>query len=324
MNEIPTTTFSNTTFPDGPAEGVDAHPASRSEEPHEDATSAEASDSPVTQSELSELAGSFNNGPRLTSGIETAPQAAPTGEASEVSHNPSAGSSGKLEKQSLAIGVFSGTWVTGKDSTGKEQNSVDLHVTGELGKSMNKQDLLAYLKTANALMQSHQENTGTPGELEWHPTGAVVTKGAVQLLSESLGGQTMSGSLNKTSAQMNAFWRKNNPFSSGQQPRNKMADRIDKDVQPEYFSYLKALKGVPGVSITPITQGKVEGFHQLSDEEQVKAFDQNMLEDSNRGKERFQQYSNEYNADPDFVPSLRIKVDQQHIPALIAILEKQK
>ena len=69
-------------------------------------------------------------------------------------------------RQNIRRGVFSGVY-----ETGSGRNWADLHVTGELGGSMNTGDLVAIFKDLYGLRKKYHEATGIEVTLEWHPKG---------------------------------------------------------------------------------------------------------------------------------------------------------
>ncbi|MGC3936409.1 hypothetical protein ACOTTU_01240 [Roseobacter sp. EG26] len=218
---------------------------------------------------------------------------------------------------SLKHGVFSGTI-----ETGPNRNWADLHVTGKIGEPANPGDLKAYFQELYSLMAGHHRFSGVVGVLEWHPTGAVVTKQIVELLGSSLGGwfEWAKG----FAAQKR---RKSAAQKSGVKRQN-LAGKIDRDVVPEHMHFMKSLKGAEGVSIGykggPISDedrailSNPETNAGLTDEQIHTMMNPNMLADTEGAKTAMDAYEEVLMDDQNPVgPSLIITLDYRKLPDLI-------
>ena len=209
----------------------------------------------------------------------------------------------RLVKRPFSKGVFSG-----EHEVGPGKNLADLHVTGEMGGSMGSSDLIFILSHLYEWLEACHKETGVCGVLEWHPTGAVVTKQVVELLAAAFGGWFGLGK-----ALMLKKWRKMNE----NKVRNKFAMLMDEDILPEYFAFLNCIKGIPGVTITAVGIPK---NNSLSVAEQTKAFYQNLLEETPRGETRFCQYQQQYTSGNENL-SIKVRIDYYLIPKLIKAIQ---
>lgn len=142
-------------------------------------------------------------------------------------------------KTTLSRGLFEGTL-----EIGPARNWADLHVKASKDGHVDPADLIAIFEEVYEAMAAHHGLTGVPGTLEWHPTGAVVTKQIVELLGGSLGGwfQWVQG----TFAQKR---RKKAAKRSGIE-RDKQSSKIDRDLVPEHMHFLKSLRGKEGIGVS--------------------------------------------------------------------------
>ncbi len=177
---------------------------------------------------------------------------------------------------------------------------------------MGNSDLISILKSLYSAMRECHRETGVCGVLEWHPTGAVVTKQVVELLAGALGGfkLVVASTLKK--------WRK---WKEKSKERNKFADRIDQDILPEFFAFLDCLRGVQGVTIIGILRTKPPNIDSLSNVNKIKAIEQNMLEESPAGSERYSTYKAEYENLAGPVPSIKVRINYLLIPKLIKAIQ---
>ncbi|MBW4707714.1 hypothetical protein KX928_07935 [Roseobacter sp. YSTF-M11] len=223
----------------------------------------------------------------------------------------------EFHKTPLKQGVF-----TGSIETGPNRNWADLHVTGEIGQPANPDDLKAYFEDLYRLMLGHHKFSGVPGVLEWHPTGAVVTKQIVELLGASLGGwyhwaQGLAAQkMRKAAAQKSGV------------DRNNLAGKMDRDIVPEHMHFLKSLRGTKGLEIGykggPISQENQdilrdpEQNKQLTDEQINAMMTPDMLGDTEGAKTALEAYEGVLMDDQNPVgPSLIIILDYRRLPSLI-------
>jgi hypothetical protein len=197
------------------------------------------------------------------------------------------------------------------------ENGADLHVTGEIGASLRSDVLVERLEYFRFIFSRVQANGGPEGELQFHPTGAVVTKQLITALAKACG-----SSFNLMYP--GALMLKRKKFG-GKVERNKLAPKIDADLLPEYFGFLGTLKSLPGIRIIP-TGGLLPlppGIRTLVGQAQVDALNRNMLEDSPQGKERFTAYQKAYTeSEEDMVPSMQVFVKARHIAALLKVISE--
>ncbi len=211
----------------------------------------------------------------------------------------------------FAEGMFGGTYESDVD-----RNWADLHVVGELGGSLNPANLKTIFRRLYIDMKAHHAVSGVVGTLEWHPTGAVVTKQIAELLGEALG--SWAEWWNARSAKMA---RKKADASGENPPRDKMAAKLDPALVPEHLAYLRSLKGRSGLDIA-VSGGMPlpEGIHDLPEDAQMAALEQSMIDESLAGEARFDQYEAGL-LDPDAPgPSMRIRMAHTHLPKLISKL----
>lgn len=213
--------------------------------------------------------------------------------------------------QEFAEGMFSGTYESTVD-----RNWADLHVVGELGGNLDPADLRTIFGNLNEAMTLHHSVSGIPGELEWHPTGAVVTKQIVELLGEALG--SWSDWIRARSAKSD---RKKADARGDNPERNKLDPKLAPEMVPEHLAYLRSLKGKSGLSIA-VGGGMAlpEGIEALPVDEQVAALNQSMIDGSEAGDARFAQYEEGLLDDDMPGPSMRIKMHHKHLPKLISKL----
>jgi hypothetical protein len=199
----------------------------------------------------------------------------------------------------------------------RAENAADLHVTGEIGASLKSDVLVERLQYFLFIFSRVEANGGPEGELQFHPTGAVVTKQLITALAKACGS---SMSLFYPGALM--YKRKK---LGAKVERNKLAPKIDADLLPEYFGFLGVLKSIPGIRIIP-TGGLLPlppGIRDMVGQAQVDALNRNMLEDSPQGKERFTAYQKAYTeAEDELVPSMQVFVKARHIPALVRVISE--
>jgi hypothetical protein len=198
----------------------------------------------------------------------------------------------------------------------RTENFADLHVTGAIGARLQGPVLGERLEYFQWIFTKIQANGGPEGELQFHPTGAVVTKQLITALAKAC---ASSYSLWYPGALM--FKRK----LGGQVNRDKLAPKIDDDLIPEYLAFLSALQGVAGVRIIP-TGGQLPhppGIRLMNGGAQVAAINRNMLEESPEGEERFTAYKEAYTqSTADMVPSMQVFVKARHIPALLRVISE--
>jgi hypothetical protein len=199
----------------------------------------------------------------------------------------------------------------------RAENAADLHVTGAIGASLRSDVLAERLEYFRFIFSRVEANGGPEGELQFHPTGAVVTKQLITALAKACGS---SFSLLYPGALM--YKRKK---LGARVERNKLAPKIDADLLPEYFGFLGVLKSVPGIRIIP-TGGLLPlppGIRDMVGQAQVDALNRDMLEDSPQGKERFTAYQKAYTeSEADMVPSMQVFVKARHIPALLKVISE--
>ena len=210
--------------------------------------------------------------------------------------------------EELPEGVFTCTYVRQL-----HLNWADLHVQGELGGSIDNSHLISILTKLYTRMKFWHELAGVSGFLEWHPTGAVVTKQVVELLACSLGGGLKVGY-----ALACQKWRKFREKGK----RNKFVQLIDEDILPEFFAFLDSLIGVPGIKIIGVFMNKPSYYEHLSNVDKQKFKEQSMLEDNAQGEERYRQFKSDYPKGQ--VPSLKVVIDYKLIPKLIHTIQSQK
>ena len=189
----------------------------------------------------------------------------------------------------------------------------DFHVTGELGGSLDKAVLIERLDFIRHLFTVAGTYTGVEGEIELHPTGAVVTKQLITLVAQACG-----SSYSNFKALTAMKWRK-----LGKQPeRNKLAAKIDDDMLSEYFSFLKSLRGIAGLKIVPTGAMPLpKGIRSMREDQQVAELERNMLENSESGTNRFSQYREAYvQSSGEAIPSMKVFIRARHIPALLQVL----
>lgn len=209
-------------------------------------------------------------------------------------------------------------WVIGICNGTIEVNAnrswADFHVTGEMGGSLRRDVLIERLTFIGDTFATAQRFSLVEGELELHPTGAVVTKQLITLLAQACG---------KTGWSYLAAVAQMKKRKFGTQPdRNKLAPKIDDDLLPEYFNFLASLKGVAGVRVIPTGAMPLpQGIRQMNEQQQVAALEENMLDDSASSNRRFTQYRQTYEAaQGDAVPSMRVHIRARHIAALLGVL----
>ena len=218
-------------------------------------------------------------------------------------------------------GVFSGTF-----ERGPNRNWADLHVTGAINGKAEPGALLMYFRTVYNLMLAHYQSDNVPGILEWHPTGAVVTKQIVELLGESLGSWWHWMRANNEQRK-----RRNNDRLENRQ-RNNLAGKISPEFIPEHLHYLKSLKNKEGLYIgvrgLPIPDDireylQSEEGQQLSAEEIEMLLSPDITSDSEPGKASLAMYEQAlHNPEMEEGPSLVIKLSFTHLPKLIDKLER--
>ena len=213
-------------------------------------------------------------------------------------------------RQNFGLGVFSGVY-----EIGLNRNWADLHITGALGHSIDNSDLVKILKWLYIKMRAWHQQCGVAGTLEWHPTGAVVTKQVVELLACTLGG--------KFKLAKAFFLQTKRKFTEDKGKRNKLAALIEGDILPEFFAFLDCLRGVQGIQLVGVFIQQPSSYGLLSPHNKMLAKEQNMLEDSPQGTERFLHFIQTY--PQQNVPSLKVIIHYKFIPQLIeAILSHKK
>jgi hypothetical protein len=197
------------------------------------------------------------------------------------------------------------------------ENAADLHVTGAIGASLSSDVLVERLEYFLFIFSKVQANGGPEGELQFHPTGAVVTKQLITALAKACGSPFDLLYPGALMLKRKKLGRK--------VVRNKLAPKIDDDLLPEYFGFLGALRSVPGIRIIPTGGGlsPPPGIADMTGPAQVDALNRNMLEDSPQGKERFTAYQKAYKeSEEDMVPSMQVFVKARHIPALLKVISE--
>jgi len=225
-----------------------------------------------------------------------------------------------VRKMELSEGVFSGTYECSPD-----RNWADLHVVGATGGKADPSALFRYFNTVYQLMLGHFKFTGVPGVLEWHPTGAVVTKQIVELLGESL------GSWKQWVAAKYEQKKRKSADKKSDRTRNKLAGKINPEIVPEHMHFLKSLKGAEGLSIgavgLPVPPEVMELLRsekgqQMKAEEVEALMRPDMTSDSPAGNAALESYEQALK-DPEQQdgPSLIIKLDFRQLPKLMAKLK---
>lgn len=212
-------------------------------------------------------------------------------------------------EKEFQLGMFSGTYISGP-----QINWADLHVVGEMGAKIDNNNLKQILIFLYRKMKAHEEITGIPGTLEWHPTGAVVTKQVVMLLGESVGAW---GQWFKAQALKKLRKRKDKAENV---KRDKMAQKLDTSLLPETMAYLRSLKGKEGVDISVLAgMPKPDGIRDLeTPEEQMAALEQNMVDGTEAGDARLAQYESAMqDSENELGPSMRLKISYLHLPKMI-------
>jgi hypothetical protein len=205
-----------------------------------------------------------------------------------------------FRKIPLERGLIHGTY-------DEETNSIDLHVSAKGdGGGLTARDMLAVAERCLELMTAREKAKGPQGRFMLHPTGAAIVKIMVELLAGSLGGR-----LDKWKAA--ALQMKRKKF--GGQGGRKNPDKLGQDVLPEHFAFLDSMRGDdPGVSIIP----RMRASYNTEDN-----VNQNMMEKSAKGNERYATYKAVLQASEDdepVGPGLDVTLTSDLLPAVIATL----
>ena len=97
-----------------------------------------------------------------------------------------------------------------------------------------------------------------------------------------------------------------------------MAEKLDGWMVPEHMAYLRSLKGKAGIDIAVLAgMPKPPGIGALPPDQQVAALEQSMVDGSDAGNARLAQYEAGLLDDDAPGPSMRIRVDHTHLPALV-------
>lgn len=253
--------------------------------------------------------------------IEESPSSGPDPKPKQVDASAPRGDS-PLEKDDgsrkieIHEGVFSGSFECGPD-----RNWADLHVVGATGGRADPGALLRYFKTVHQLMLDHFKFTQVPGVLEWHPTGAVVTKQIIELLGESIGSWTEWGKAKYEQK------KRRNADKKSNLPRNKLAGKISPEFVPEHLHFLKSLKNAKGLSIgargLPIPEEikallRSDKAQHMKPEEIEALMSPDLTSNSLQGNAALLSYEQALE-DPEQEegPSLVIKLDFRQLPKLM-------
>ncbi|MGF1937568.1 MAG: DUF4157 domain-containing protein [Nostoc sp. ChiQUE02] len=197
-------------------------------------------------------------------------------------------------RQSWQYGLVYGSYNT-------NTNVADAHIAvGGPGVSLTQGDMLAAIQDIYQAMQACQAAGGPAGSVQMHPQGAVALKTVVELLGSALGGWW---------GKAKAFYLKLKREKTQVLTKGKLSDELDPVIIPEHMAFLGALIAVGGVSIQPIIPGPTT----------LAEFNQNMLDNTPAGVARMAQYKAALDADTTV--SLRVNVDQNVLPAVIAALQ---
>ncbi|HSK05672.1 MAG TPA: DUF4157 domain-containing protein [Kofleriaceae bacterium] len=213
------------------------------------------------------------------------------------------GSGGGFRKIALREGLIHGTY-------DEETSSIDLHVDAKgSGGGLSAREMLSMAEQCYELMTARERTGGPKGRFMLHPTGAAIVKIMVELLAGALGGR-----IDKWKAALLQAKRKK--FGGPGGPKN--PDKLEPGVLPEHFAFLDSLRSEqPGVSIVPRLRGK------YNTEENV---DQNMMEKTPQGNERYETYKTVLQSSDDeepIGPGLDVTLTSDLLPAVIATLRSR-
>ncbi len=212
-------------------------------------------------------------------------------------------SGGGFRKIPLREGLIHGTY-------DEETNSIDLHVDAKgSGGGLSAREMLRMAEQCHELMTARERTGGPQGRFMLHPTGAAIVKIMVELLAGALGGR-----IDKWKAALLQTKRKKFGGSGGA----KNPDKLEPGVLPEHFAFLDSLRSDhPSVSIVPRLRGK------YNTEENV---DQNMMEKTPQGNERYETYKTVLQSSDDeepIGPGLDVTLTSDLLPAVIGVLRSR-
>ena len=191
------------------------------------------------------------------------------------------------------------------------KNEADFHVDPGDGGSL-RADMLAVAQDVCEKMTAANTIHGAPkGRVYLRPQGAAIIKIVSQMLGEALGQRELI-----EQAHRSIQWRKFKEAALDKIPvytRPKLSKEVlDKSVVPEHSDYMKSLVGVSGVDIKPLLRGA----------KSLEEFTQNMLEESQMGRDRLQKYLETVESGNVSV-SMDIYISQDRLPNVISLLQKQ-
>ncbi|HWU90257.1 MAG TPA: DUF4157 domain-containing protein [Kofleriaceae bacterium] len=211
--------------------------------------------------------------------------------------------SGGFKKVPIKQGLIHGTY-------DEETNTIDLHVEAKGGGGgLAARDMLQVAEQCYQLMTARERTGGPQGRFMLHPTGAAIVKIMVELLAGALGSR-----LDKWKAALLQTKRKKFGGPGG----SKNPDKLEPGVLPEHFAFLDSLRGDdPGVSIVPRMRAKYNTEDNVN---------QNMLEKSPEGNERYETYKAVLQSSEDdepVGPGLDVTLTSDLLPAVIETLRSR-
>ncbi|SMO39546.1 DUF4157 domain-containing protein [Gracilimonas mengyeensis] len=176
-------------------------------------------------------------------------------------------------------------------------NTADMHVEHKSADvAFSPVDVYKAFTFVYGKMESTRRRTDVNGTLMWNPQGAAVIKMVAELIGEALGDPELVGLARELKRERKA----------GPPPAtSRDEDVISPDIVPEHLQYLGAARGAEGIDMQTVIPGK----------NTAKNIESNMLENSERGRARFQNYAE---AMTESLPvSLRIRISQAQLGKLI-------